>query len=87
MFNYTYDDIYGISLDEYLARHGVTIDDLINKIKMDIAILKENQARVYENKLPYPESYLETIMYEAIKKKEKHLEDLLTWQNEGEYGD
>ncbi len=87
MSEYKYDDIYGISLAEYTARHGLTIDDFIEKVRMDIAILKENQIRVHSLKLPYPDNYLENVVYTAIKKKETHLGHLLEWANNEKYQD
>jgi hypothetical protein len=81
--NFTYDDIYGVTLDEYVKRHGLDLEDLINKTKMDIAILKENLGKVIKDKLPYPDSYLETIIFQTIKKKERHLQHLLDWEISG----
>lgn len=78
--NFTYDDIYGVTLDEYIKRHELTLDDLVNKTKRDINILKENLGKVLKRKLPYPDSYLETVIYQTIKKKEKHLDHLLDWK-------
>jgi hypothetical protein len=81
--NYNYDDIYGVSLDEYVARQGITLEDLINKTKMDIAILKENLRRVVKEDRPYPDNYLETVIFKTISKKEKHLDHLLDWDIAG----
>jgi hypothetical protein len=78
--NYTYDDIYGVSLDEYVKRHGLTLEDLIEKTKMDISILKENLSKVLKERRPYPDNYLETVIFQTIKKKEKHLEHLSEWK-------
>jgi len=80
MIYYTYDDIYGISIDKYCDEHGLTVDDLIKKVKTDIKILKQNLAEVLKKDLPYPENYLETIIYKTISKKEKHLQHLLDWK-------
>jgi hypothetical protein len=77
--NYTYDDIYGITIDEYCAAHNLTLDDLIYKTKIDIKLLKDNLAAVLKEQRPYPENYIETIIFQTIKKKEKHLEHLLDW--------
>ena len=76
---YSYDDIYGVSLDNYCAAHGLTPDDLIKKVKTDIDILKANLSKVLAEKRPYPDNYLETVIFKTIKKKEKHLEHLLDW--------
>jgi hypothetical protein len=81
--NYNYDDIYGVSLDEYVARQGITLEDLINKTKIDIAILKENLRRVVKEDRPYPDNYLETVIFKTISKKEKHLDHLLDWDIAG----
>jgi len=80
MSNYTYDDIYGISLDEYCKWHNLKLDDLIKKVQVDIDILKVNLDKTLRKKLPYPESYLETVIFQTIKKKEKHLQHLLDWK-------
>lgn len=82
-FDYTYDDIYGIKLGEYLARQGMTLQDLKDKTEMDIAILKENQIKVYKKKIPYPDSWIENVIHESIRKKQAHLEHLLDWEAEG----
>ena len=83
MMNFSYDDIYGISLDEYCKWHDLTLDDLIKKVEIDIDILKASLMATLEKKLPYPESYLETMIYKTISKKEKHLQHLLDWKVSG----
>ena len=82
--NYTYDDIYGINIEDYLTRHGQTLADLKDKIQIDIQILKERQIEVHAMKLPYPDNYLENVLYAAIKKKQDHLDRVLDWANEKE---
>jgi len=82
MTEYSYDDIYGISLDEYIKRHGVELHDLIAKVQIDIALLKENLKRVLKEQRPYPDNYIETVIFQTIKKKEKHLQHLLDWVSE-----
>jgi hypothetical protein len=81
--NYSYDDIYGISLDEYVKRHGLTLEGLIEKTKVDIGILKENLKKTLEEKKPYPDSYIENVIFQTIRKKEAHLEHLLDWEIAG----
>jgi len=84
--NYTYDDIYGISLGEYCKLHNLTLDDLIEKVRMDINILKVNLGVVINEDKPYPENYIENVIFQTIKKKEKHLEHLLDWaQDQAEF--
>lgn len=80
---FTYDDIYGIGIEEYLERHNQTLDELIVKNEIDMEILKENLHKVLNAKLPYPESYLETEVYKSIQKKTKHLNRLKMWAAEG----
>jgi len=79
MIKYSYDDIYGIPLGEYLERHGVDLKNLISKVQIDIVLLKENLKRVLEEQRPYPNNYLETVIYQTIQKKEKHLQHLMEW--------
>ena len=83
MTNFSYDDIYGISLDEYCKWHNLTLDNLIKKVQVDIDILKSNLNFTLKKNLPYPESYLETMIYKTIQKKEKHLQHLLDWKVSG----
>ena len=82
MTEYSYDDIYGIPLGEYLERHGVDLKNLITKVQIDIVLLKENLKRVLEEQRPYPDNYIETVIFQTIKKKEKHLLRLMEWAME-----
>ena len=85
MSNYSYDEVYGIPLEEYLQRHNLTLEHIIDKINIDISILKENLGRTMDAKLPYPENHIEYVVFNAIKKKQEHLDRLLAWANEEGY--
>jgi len=75
-----YNDLYGIDLDEYCSFHSIEIEDLINKTKKDIFILKRNLNKlIYKDCIPITEPIIGSI-YELIKKKEKHLERLKKWK-------
>ena len=78
MFNY--DELYGVNLDEYCNFHNVEIEDLINKTKKDIFILKRNLNKlIYKDCIPITEPIIGSI-YELIQKKEKHLKRLIKWK-------
>lgn len=79
MFNYGYDDIYGVPLKEYLILQNLELSDLIQKVEIDIGILQSNLSNKLVNNLPYPENYIVNIIYEAIAKKRKHLQRLQNW--------
>jgi hypothetical protein len=80
---FTYDEIYGVSIEEYTKRHNIDIEDLIKKTKIDIEILKENLKRTMSMKLQYPDDYIITEIFKTINKKEKHLEHLQNWRLSG----
>jgi len=80
--NLSYDELYGIPLDDYCHAHDVTLDDLIKKIRIDIDLLKNNLKKILKLNLPYPENFIETAIYKTISKKEKHLERILNWRQE-----
>jgi len=71
-----YDEVYGMSLDEYCAVHNTTMELLIGKVAKDVEILKENFKKEYTGMLPTP---LGDKIYEALEKKRKHLDRLKDW--------
>ena len=79
--NYSYDDLYGLSLEEYLQAHEITLEELIRKVELDKDILNANLKKVLDADLPYPESYLVTAIVNTIKKKENHLTRLTDWRD------
>jgi len=81
-FNFSYDEIYGIDLNEYLKRQNKKINDLINEIETDINILKDNMRKnIYVNN---PNWILIGEIHKVIVKKENHLRRLKEWKNEFE---
>ena len=74
-----YDILYGMDLDEYCKRQGVSIQGLIKKVEIDIEILKGKFKKEYKGVIPTP---LGDEVYTAISKKQKHLERLKEWKQE-----
>ena len=74
---YTYDQIYGVDLNAYMDRLGISLEDLFLKTLTDIQFLKENLRREVEKK--NPDDYLISVIYNTIEKKEKHLERMKEW--------
>ena len=72
----TYDELYGLSLEQYCERHGITIDDLIQKTKTDIDILSERLDGIGDFI-----SHEFTTVYNALNGKRKHLSRLEEWAN------
>jgi len=78
---FSYDELYGVNLDEYCDFHCIEIEYLINKTKKDIFLLKRNLNNlIYEKNIPITEPIIGSI-YELIQKKEKHLKRLKKWKN------
>jgi hypothetical protein len=73
-----YDELYGISINEYVDAQSITISQLIDKVKVDIKLLKENLKKVLENEGITNAKV--TVISNTIKKKEKHLERLRNWE-------
>ncbi len=77
---YSYDDIYGIDLDEYCSLQNTTREEIISKIKIDINILKKNLEVNLKADLPYPNNYIVTVISNLIKKKEEHIQRIQAWE-------
>jgi hypothetical protein len=71
--NYSYDEIYGVDIEEYCSLHNTTPQDLINKINIDIQILKNRLKEIINE----DDHYLISVVYELINKKEKHKDRLI----------
>lgn len=80
--DYSYEDLYGVSIDEYCSLHNTTVDELIHKTLIDKEIL---EARLRELIETDPNSHLVTVVYNLISKKDKHVERLKKWRKEQDY--
>jgi hypothetical protein len=78
--DFSYDEIYGVTLEEYTKIHNTTIDELINKTKIDIKILYNNLGDLMEQDLPYPSDFIIEKVLQTIKKKENHVSRLQEWK-------
>jgi len=74
------DKIYGVNLEEYCEFHNTTPDKLMDKTKKDLELLHKNIRHLLyvEDRLLDP---LVDDIYDAIRKKEKHLKRLKEWSN------
>ena len=70
------DVIYGCSIDEYCDKHKITVDELINSVRIDISMLKD---RVSELGDVMHKDF--DIVYKALSKKQTHLSRLEEWKN------
>jgi len=75
----SYDELYGISLGDYCKAHETTLDELIQKIEIDIQILEANLEKVLNNDST---NYLVDQIFFTIKKKRDHVERLKEWKQE-----
>ena len=82
--SHTYDEIYGMDLDGYCKLQGVTVDGLIQKVEIDIEILKVrlNEEFTIDIKDPKYNSPISNTIYSLINKKQKHLNRLKEWKYE-----
>jgi len=76
---FTYDDLYGVSLDEYCLKQETSLDELIRKIEIDIDLLNQNLERVLVMQLSHDEGYIVDTIFNLIKKKRNHVERLKEW--------
>ena len=84
-YEISYEELYGVSLVEYLKEQKLTIDQLINKVETDIRLLKKRLNHiVWEldgvGKSEY--SNLITIISRTIDRKEAKIKRLKEWQKE-----
>ncbi len=80
----TYDELYGVNIDEYCIAHDTTLDKLIHKGEIDIDILKKNLKRLIDQDRAGDSStalysYINTV-HAAIHKKQKHIQNMKDWQ-------
>lgn len=73
-----YDDLYGMSLSEYCEKHNTNIEALIEKVSIDLEILKKNFEKEYTGMIPTP---LGDRIYASMEKKRKHLMRLQEWKS------
>ena len=77
-----YDELYGINIDEYCKYHSITIEDLIEKTKKDIELLKKN---LHKHIYTEPTNWeLVGSIHRFFLKKEAHLKRLKQWKKKGE---
>ena len=77
---YSYDEIYGVNIDEYAKLHGTTVQDLIEKTKLDIDILSKRLRYLVQHEEKIGTNHLITVVFNTISKKQKHLSRLEEWQ-------
>ncbi len=79
---FSYDEIYGVNLDEYCKLHNTTVDDLIRKSNVDISILHSNLDVLLHKDLSHDEGYIIDFIFGLIKKKQDHIFKLEAWKSE-----
>jgi cob(I)alamin adenosyltransferase len=79
-----YNELYGISLKEYIKAHYTNLQKLMEKVQVDIVLLEKNLKKVIENSEDGITDSRVTIIHSTIKKKQKHLQRLKDWENENE---
>ncbi len=79
MPNFTQDEIYGVSFEEYCQIHNRSPDEIIQKAKIDYELLK---ARLHH--LVWHEKNTNDDLIKAVKEKmeakRKHIERLKEWK-------
>jgi hypothetical protein len=75
--NLTYDELFGVTLTEYLKEHNTNLTSIIEKIEIDIMLLKKNLKNIISMN-GILDSKID-IIYKTINKKEKHLNRLIEW--------
>jgi methyl coenzyme M reductase subunit C-like uncharacterized protein (methanogenesis marker protein 7) len=76
--NYSYDELYGVDLNEYLKFHNKTKNQLEKEIERDIKLLKSNLDKlIKERDITDP---LIGSVYELLKKKSNHLKRIRKWK-------
>jgi hypothetical protein len=76
---YSYDELYGVDIEEYCKIHNTTLEDLIQKSEIDIELLRKNMGRLLQEDLTYEEGYITKVLFDLIKKKQKHVDHLKMW--------
>jgi hypothetical protein len=76
--SYSYDELYGVDLTEYLKRTNKSRDKLIFELNQEIKMLKKNlQEKIEELGVTDP---LVGSIWELLQKKEKHLKRIRKWK-------
>jgi hypothetical protein len=76
--DYSYDELYGVDLTEYLKRTNKSRDKLIFELNQEIKMLKENlQEKIEELGVTDP---LIGSIWELLQKKVKHLKRIKKWK-------
>ena len=70
----TYTDIYGVSIKDYCKAQGITLDDLIKRVEIDLQLLNDSFKRNIQGALPDYE--LTSVIADHIHKKQQHLKRL-----------
>ncbi|BCD61710.1 hypothetical protein NrS5_06 [Nitratiruptor phage NrS-5] len=74
------DEIYGIGLDEYCRIQGTTPDQLIQKTKTDMVLLKMRLHHLVWHEVQNSHTdELIRVVKEKLERKRKHLERLKKW--------
>jgi len=71
--DYTIEEVFGVSIIDYLKIHNKTIDELINEVKINVNILKSNLKERLNNDLL---DDLTEFIKQKLNDKEKHLKRL-----------
>lgn len=80
----TYDEIYGMDLDNYCLAHGTTIEDLISKTELDIEILTTRMQEEFpRGSMTF--TPLASEIYKLIRKKKNHVTRLKEWKADSDY--
>ena len=76
-----YDQLYGMTIDEYCKAHNTNVDNLINKTNTDIKLLEKRLKHLVwkDNKLLEP---IVGSCFMLLNKKRKHLKRLKKWKKE-----
>ena len=80
----TLDDIYGITLGEYLELHRKTKEDLVRELEIDIDIIENNYKNIVLkniNNLTIDDCLKASRIKDYSNKKKKHLQRVKDWNN------
>jgi len=76
-----YEDLYGVSLDEYCKHHGIEPHQLVQKTEKDIQLLKSNLHKHTYDIEPTNWEIVSQI-HKLLNKKINHLKRLNKWIKE-----
>ena len=79
-----YDEIYGVDLPTYCNIHNIRVENLINKVEIDIKLLQNNLHYLVWVKNVDVCDLLVREVYYLLQKKEKHLKRLKKWRLDDE---